>query len=401
MLQLDQLEALMADLESDRVERTVSTKDKQKFCEAVCAFSNDFPGHRQPGYLLIGVDNDGQPARLELTDAFLTGLGGLLRSDGNILPLPALSVERVSLPGGRGDVAVVTVHPSELPPVRYDGRCHIRVGPRRALATPAEEHILAERATAHARTFDARPCVGSALSDLALDLFTLNYRLLAVAPEVIEENNRELEEQLASLRFFDLERGCPTNAGVLLFGKDVQRFFPGAYVQFVRYSGVDVGSPVLEERAFAGDLVSLLRDLDGFLPQQVRSRPVAVSMLREELVSDYPLAALREFLLNAMMHRQYEAATAPIRLTWFEEHVEIQNPGGLYGDATPENFPRQNAYRNPVVAEALKVLGYVNRFGFGVRQALSALRANGNPADPKEIFDFDRMFVRVTLRRRA
>ena len=60
-------------------------------------------------------------------------------------------------------------------------------------------------------------------------------------------------------------------------------------------------------------------------------------------MSDYPLVALRELMMNAVLHRSYEA-TAPVRIYWFSDRVEIQNPGGLYGVASPENFPRQNSY---------------------------------------------------------
>lgn len=59
MLTTDQLHALMADLESDRVERTTSTNKTDKFGEAICAFANDLPHHRQPGYLMVGVDDNG------------------------------------------------------------------------------------------------------------------------------------------------------------------------------------------------------------------------------------------------------------------------------------------------------------------------------------------------------
>ena len=102
-------------------------------------------------------------------------------------------------------------------------------------------------------------------------------------------------------------------------------------------------------------------------------------MLRESTVRDYPPAAVRELLNNAIMHRWYEAA-GPVRLHWFSDRIELQSPGGLYGEARPENFPRRNAYRNPVLAEAMKVLGFVNRFGRGV--------------------ELDPMFVQVILRRR-
>jgi ATP-dependent DNA helicase RecG len=91
------------------------------------------------------------------------------------------------------------------------------------------------------------------------------------------------------------------------------------------------------------------------------------------------------FLLNAICHRNYESS-APVRFHRFTGHIEIGNPGGLYGDVSPANFPRQTAYRNPIIAEALKVLGYVNRFGRGVLDAQESLRASGNP-DPRYTFE--------------
>ncbi|MFN7920711.1 MAG: ATP-binding protein [Bryobacteraceae bacterium] len=76
--------------------------------------------------------------------------------------------------------------------------------------------------------------------------------------------------------------------------------------------------------------------------------------------------------------------------------MEIQSAGGLYGEASPENFPRQNSYRNPIIAEAMKTLGYVNRFGNGVLRAQAALARNGSlPAE----FEFDRGYVLAKVRR--
>jgi ATP-dependent DNA helicase RecG len=87
---------------------------------------------------------------------------------------------------------------------------------------------LIERRVAHARTFDAQPCLESTIDDLSLPLFLIDYRQQAVARDVIEENRRPEKQQLASLRFYDLQRDCPTNAGILLFGLDVRRWLPGA-----------------------------------------------------------------------------------------------------------------------------------------------------------------------------
>ena len=90
------------------------------------------------------------------------------------------------------------------------------------------------------------------------------------------------------------------------------------------------------------------------------------------------------------MHRTYES-NAPVHLYWFTDRIEIQSPGGLYGMASPENFPTRTDYRNPVIAEAMATLGYVNRFGRGVIRAQEALSQNGNPppafepADPANV----------------
>jgi ATP-dependent DNA helicase RecG len=375
MLTNEQLRHLMKALESDRVERTISTKDTHKFCEAICAFANDFPNNSQPGYLLIGVDKAGNASGLRVTDELLLDLASH-RSNGNIMPLPAMTVQKHTFP--EGDVAVVEVMPSDLPPVRYKGTVWLRVGPSRRIANEQEERILTERRAATQKTFDVRPCRGCRLDDLVLDLFIVTYRPAAIAREIIEENNRDLREQMASLRFYDLGADCPTNAGVLLFAKDPLRWIPGAYVQFVRWNGVTLADEPIDEKRISGDLLTVLRDLDSLIPLLVQERSESETTLRERMIVDYPIIAIRELLMNAVMHRNYES-NAPVRFYWFEGRVEIQNPGGLYGMASPDNFPRQTDYRNPVLSEAMAVLGYVNTYGRGVLRAQEALKKNGNP----------------------
>jgi ATP-dependent DNA helicase RecG len=393
MIQEHELFKLLAEAETDRIERTTSTKDTDKFSEAVTAFANDLPNHRLPGYLVIGVDDDGRPCGLEVTDQLLQNLGGL-RSDGNIQPLPSLNVAKFKLPGG--DVAVVEVLPSDLPPVRYKGRVCIRVGPRKGIATQQDERILTDKRIAYARTFDALPCLGSTMDALATDLFQNTYLSQAVAPEAIAENNRDLATQLGSLRFYDLTRQCPTNAGILLFGKNPLQWLPGSYLQFLRLAGDSLTGEVLVEKSLSGDLLTVLRELESLVDLHIESRPLPISALRERQAVNYPRVALRELLMNAVLHRTYES-NAPIRFYWFSDRVEIQSPGGLYGEASPENFPSQNSYRNPVLAEAMKALGFVNRFGRGVLRAQEALKLNGSP--PAE-FQFDANYVLALIRAR-
>ena len=192
----EEIKALLTDIEADNVERTVSTNETNKFCEAICAFANDLPNHSKPGYLFIGAEAEtGGITGIEITDQLLQNLASH-RDSGQIVPLPSLTVQNALLP--EGDIAVVEVQPSDMPPVRYRGRVWVRVGPRRGIANEQEERILTERRIHNARTFDMQPCLGCGQDQIVRSLFD-DYRNAAVAPEIIEENNRDILQQMAAL----------------------------------------------------------------------------------------------------------------------------------------------------------------------------------------------------------
>jgi len=395
MATVSELERLLDDLESDRVERKASLADPDRIRQAICAFANDLPAYQTPGYIFVGVDDDGTPSGVPVTDRMLLTLAHM-RDSGDILPIPSLVVRKESLSGT--PVAVVEVHPSDTPPVRFKGQVWIRVGPRRAIATTEEERRLTERQIAGARTFDQRPCMDATTDDLLIEFFRSDYLPKLVDRGVIAENIRPLEYQLASLRLFDLRRSVPTNAGILVLGRNPLDFIPGGFIQFVRFDGETLADPVQDDKSISGNLLTQLLQLDNLLPLQVHTARVPISALRYEESPDYALAAVREFAFNAVMHRTYEGTSAPVRINWFTDRVEIQNPGGLYGQVTPQNFESVSDYRNPVIAEGMKGLGYVERFGTGITRAKAALQKNGNP--PPE-FVFQPTHVLVTIRRRA
>ena len=373
---IEELKDILGIDECYRVERTVSTNNMDKFQEAICAFANDLPGKRQKGYLLIGVYDDGRISGLNVEDALMKKISGI-RSDGNILPLPVMNTEKIETPNG--DVLVVEVTPSLIPPVRYRGRTFIRIGPRRDIASEAEERILFERRASFMATFDAMPCFAATMNDLDIDIFRNKYLPKAVSAEIYEADTRPIEEQLAALGMFDLVNNCPTFAGLMLFGRNPRRFMPGAYVQYVCFEGTDKTSNVLNEREFSDNYCELLPKLESLLEMSViKQYPVPASVLREDMVKNYPFWAIRELLMNGCMHRDLQSNT-PLRFYEFSNHIEITNAGGLYGNARPENFPKINDYRNPIIAGAMKSLGYVNKYNRGIGQVQKELNANGNP----------------------
>ena len=375
MLTKNELILLLANTESYQVEHTASTTDMDKFCQAICAFSNDISGSGKNGYLILGAHNNGKLSGLNVDDRLLLQISNI-RTDGNILPQPVMSVEKFSF--DEGDLLVAEVQPSEVPPVRYRGRVWVRVGPRKSFATEAEEKILMERRLSNIRTFDAMPCIGTTIADLDIPIIKKEFLPRAVAEDILAEDKRSIEEQLASLGFFDLRYDCPTYGAIILFGQNPERYLPGSYIQYVRFKGKDRGGDIINEYKFSGNLCKSLVKIDNFIETSVAAkRPIPVSILREETFSKYPHWATRELLMNAIMHRDYES-NAPVQFYEYDNCIEVQNPGGLYGKVTSDNFPNISDYRNPYIAEAIKILGYVNRFSRGIYRVQKELIENGN-----------------------
>lgn len=373
------LELLLADLESDRVERKSSVSDRDDLRKAICALANDLPGHRKPGVCFIGVDDRGRCAQLPITDQLLLTLAHF-RSDGNLLPFPAVTVQKRVLVGC--ELAVILVEPADAPPVRFHGRVYVRVGPSTRLASPQEERLLSERRRAADLPFDVRPASSASLEDLDLELFRRSYLPASLPADILEENQRPTEQQLASLRLATVGPDPrPTTLGTLVVGRAPRQFLPGAYVQFLRIDGTDLADPIKAQKEIDGPLIDLLRLLDETLEANISVAVDILSNSTEIRQPDYPLAALQQLVRNAVLHRTYEGTHAPVRVTWFNDRVEIQNPGGPYGQVTRENFgePGITDYRNPHLAEAMKNLGYVQRFGVGIQITRRELAKNGNP----------------------
>jgi ATP-dependent DNA helicase RecG len=386
----------MADLESDRVERKASLSDPDRIREAICAFANDLPEHRLPGVVFVGANDDGTCAGLSITDERLRTLADMSR-DGNILPFPVMSVQKKTLHGG--DVAVVQVQPAANPPVRFRGRTWIRVGPRRAIATADEERRLTEKRRAGDLPFDQRPVLGASIDDLDVDLFCRDYLPAAIPPDILDLNHRGPEQQLASMRFLTPDLSTPTTAGILVLGKDPRQWMPGDYIQFLRLAGIELTDPIQDQKEIDGPLPELLRLLDEILTVHIGVATEVAGPPTEIRHPDYPIEALRQLARNAVLHRNYESTNAPVRIYWFADRIEIHNPGGPFGQVNLENFgvPGVTDYRNPQLAEAMRDLGYVQRFGLGIPIARRELEKNSNP--PPE-FTVEPTRVLATVRRR-
>ena len=380
-LEDEALVRLLSQQESDRVEfkESLSGDSPRRIREAICAFANDLPDRREQGVAFVGVRDDGAVVGLQVTDKLLRQLADI-KTDGNILPPPSITVERRTVSGK--EVGVVIVQPSDSPPVRYNGRVHVRTGPRRGIATAQDERVLNEKRRYRDIPFDVRPIPPATLDDLDQLFFEREYLRQAFARDVLDANDRGLEEQLATTKMIaSVDDPTPTVLGMLVLGKTPQDYLPGAYVQFLAFGGTNTYSDVVDSAEILGSVQDVVRRLDEKLSAYNRTAVDFTSADLERRISLYPMQAVQQITRNAVMHRTYESTNAPVHVHWLRDRIEVSSPGGPFGRVTSDNFGTRGEvdYRNPNLADAMKTLGFVQRFGLGILTAQRLLREAGHP----------------------
>lgn len=237
------------------------------------------------------------------------------------------------------------------------------------------------------RPFDRQPFSDATIGHLDLRYIEEVYLPAAVAADVLAEDRRPLSRQMEALEL--LTDGKPTRGALLAAARNPQVWVAGAYVQYVRFDGTGLTSPIKDRKEFTGKLQSVLSGIDELIDSIATTNVDTAS--REVRRYEYPPVALKQLARNAVMHRSYEVS-APVRIYWFDDRIDIESPGGLYGRTTWANIEKGvTAYRNPLVAEMMYHLGFVQRFGVGIPIAKQALRDNGNP-----VIEFRSSHARLT-----
>lgn len=389
----DELRRLAMGPESARVERKrqITKDEKKKIQQTLCAFANDILGEQEPGVLFIGLEDDGQPSGRPVDDGLIRGLEDFVTS-GALHPRPLYEIRRLTLPDG-SECAVLVIEPHPQPPVRFNGDVFVRRGSLVVRATPEDERKLAERNRAAELPFVLRSPWGVQYDDLD-PVLANEYIERIIGPETRAVNHRPLPLQLKTLRLLSAD-GLPTHLGVLLVGRDPAAFLPTAYIQLIRFAGITVTSEILDQLRANGPLLTLLPRvlelLDAWNPESMDT-----SGIRHVIHPRYPKRALREALVNAVVHRDYQLSS-PIYVRWFADRVEVTSPGGLHPPVTSANLAdgAVTAYRNERLAEAMMRLGHAQHYGLGIHQILQSMKDNGNP---EPTFDVGEHHVRVILR---
>ncbi|MBN1399731.1 MAG: DeoR family transcriptional regulator, partial [Anaerolineae bacterium] len=187
-----------------------------------------------------------------------------------------------------------------------------------------------------------------------------------------------LEELLRRRGGLERVTGRPTHAGLLLFGREPERFVRGSEIIAVRYPGARMGDRFVR-RDVRGPLPEQIGRAEAFVLANMRRDTVLEGLERMEL-EEYPPAAVREAIVNAVAHRDYAIQGEGIRLLIFSDRLEVYSPGRLPGHVTLDNLLDERYSRNQIIVQVLADLGYIERLGYGIDRMVALMEAEGLPA---------------------
>lgn len=348
---------------NDRVAFLSGGVNRRAIAETLAALAN-----ANGGVVLLGVTAKGVPQ----TIANLTTLrelvleATLLTEPPLILPTPQI------VTSSRGDVVVVQVPPG-LPHIYgLQGQYLTRSGGQNRPLPPAElRRLLLERDDTG---FERQPLPAATLADFEAQTLERYLDRIAVPPD---------EEPVQTL----LARGCvidnggqltPTVAGILLFGRNPQRFLRSAEIICVRYMGEQMDDEFVRQD-ITGTLAEQIRQAEAFVTSNMR-RGMKLNRLAREETTEYPIPVIREAIVNAVAHRDYSVRGEGIRLVMYHDRLEIYSPGRLPGHVTLDNLKDERFSRNEAIVAVLSDLGYIERLGYGIDRMIGAMQAAGLPA---------------------
>jgi ATP-dependent DNA helicase RecG len=335
-----------------------------KLAETLVALAN-----ATGGLVLIGVDPyTGEPQGLEAPDTALDlSLKAALATEPPlIVPMPQFD----ELEGKQ--ILQIRVPPG-LPHVySYRGKYLIRDGNHNRPLSPRQLRILMmERGTA---SFELLVPENARFEDLDLD------KAREYLAGLTDGASRDLEDVLLQRGCLSQHRGTlrPTYAGLLLFGHEPQRWVRSAEILVVRYTGTSMDDRFVKEEIY-GTLPEQIRRAEASVVSNIR-RGVRLAGVQRVEETEYPVEAVREAIVNAVAHRDYQIGGDETRILLYADRIEFYSPGRLPGHVTVDNLIDERFSRNEVIVQVLADMGFIERLGYGIDRIMQLMANAGLPA---------------------
>lgn len=357
--------------ESDTVEFKKSLSLIEPALKSVCGFLN-----HHGGVISFGRTNTGAIVGVDPADHSLRKLSQQITS--RIKPDIAPDIRAIEEQGKH--LIVVKVPEGANKPYFLDGIAYMRTGTENRVMPPDElKRIIRSE---HAVPWDDQPCRGATVDDI--DAPSVRTFLERARKERRFDADPEIPVKTALDKLGVLSGGLPTNAAILFFGNDPQRFFIQSEVRCARFKGEEISSTYLNMNVLNGRIDQLIEDANRFIAQTIRKAAWIVpgKMQREESW-EYPPDALREAVINAVCHRDY-TTSGNVQIRIFDSRAQVWNPGILPEGVTVDLLKIEHASRprNKTIAHLLFLTGYIEQWGSGTLSMISACERDGVP-DPQ------------------
>ncbi len=358
----NEVHALLESGAGQHVEILPERVSARELAASLIAFAN-----AEGGTLILGADKHGEVSGLKSPErAYDTALRAfMLCSPRLMLPLPA----QVQI---AGQPVLVLQVPKGLPHVYHlrgkylirDEKRNVPLGARRL------RPLLLERGELG---YESQLANGATRADL--DERKINHYLMAA--EAFAETDPD--DVL-------LQRGClrkdggelrPTIAGILMFGRAPAHIVRQCALLLAYYTGTQMSDDFVKEE-IRDTLPEQIRRAENFLVGHMRKR-LRLSRLERDERLEYPRAAIREVIVNAVAHRDYSIRGDDIRVAMFADRIEVYSPGRLPGHVTVKNIVDERFSRNDVIVQLLADLGYIEKLGYGIDRLLRLMKEHSLP----------------------
>ena len=343
------------------------------FARELVALSNTIGGR-----ILLGVADDGTVKGVKDTNALRARIQDIAR---NCDPPVKVRMEPVD------GVVVVHVRESDAKPVQCSDGFFWRQGA--VTQKMSRDEIRDFFRTEGVIRFDLSPCPRfSYPEDFDREKFDAWLRLSGIT------SGPSVEDVLVNIEVAEWagDRLLFRNAGVLFFAKKVRRFFSDAYITCLLGRGTDKVH-ILDRKDFDGGIVADIEDAMRFIERNTRTA-YRIESLRRQNIPEYPIEALREAITNAVMHRDWFLQGANVFVELYADRIEVISPGSLPKGVTLTDLGHKSLRRNPLVADLLHRIDFIEKAGTGIRRIRDGAKAVDCP-EPE--FKAD-SFVTVTFR---
>lgn len=340
--------------ESQNIE--YKTKWRDEYLKWICGFAN-----ASGGTLFIGIDDNGEVTGINNHNELLEQLPNKFR---DILGVFA----EINLLQEKERFFLEIIVPRYDVPISVRGKYYVRTGStlQELKGTVLNDFILKRTG----KTWDDIPEPRASINDIDASSIKQFLKDARIAKRINVEDDLSIRDLLEKLRL--LEEGQLKRAAIILFGKDSGKFYPNLAVKIGRFGKSDADLKFHE--VIEGNLTQLKDRIGEMLNAKFFIHPIDFMGMQRVERDEYPVAAVREMILNALVHRNYMGAPTQIRL--YDNNFSVWNDGGLPEGITEEDLKKvhRSKPRNPLIADSCFKAGYIDSWGRGTIKIIEACK---------------------------